>query len=132
VIAGLGTDIVEVGRIERGHQRHGRRFLDRLFTAAEIEYCERQGHPFQSYAARFAAKEAFLKALGRPRRDGIRWRDMEVVRTGTGAPELRLRGRALVAARQCGMVRPLLTLSHTARYATAVVVLEGSRPPRPG
>lgn len=132
MIQGIGTDIVEVARLERAFERHGRRFLERVFTAAEIEYCERQCHPFQSYAARFAAKEAFMKALGRASRDGITWRDMEVVRTGTDAPELRLTGRARVAALQRNVVRTFLTLSHTRSYATAVAVLEAGRPPAAG
>lgn len=129
MIQGLGTDIVEVARLERAVRRHGHRFLERVFTSAEIEYCQRQCHPFQSYAARFAAKEAFMKALGHRRRDGITWQDMEVVRSGTGPPELVLRGEARAAALRRNVGRTLLTLSHTRRYATAVAVLEAGRPP---
>lgn len=126
MIKGIGTDIVEVGRLERATRRHGQGFLARLFTAAEIEYCEGKWRRFESYAARFAAKEAFLKALGTGGRDGISWQDMEVVRDARGRPELVLSGNALQAARRLGVARVFLSLSHTGGHATAVTVLEGN------
>lgn len=125
MIKGIGTDIVEVSRLERATERHGHAFLDRLFTPAEIEYCEGKAHRFESYAARFAAKEALLKALGTGGRDGISWQHMEVVRDHRGRPDLVLRANALDAARRVGAERVFLSLSHTGTVATAVVVLEG-------
>jgi holo-[acyl-carrier protein] synthase len=124
VIAGLGIDLVEVARVEQGARRHGRRLLDRLFTPAEIAYCEPLARRYESYAARFAAKEACLKALGTGQRDGISWHDMEVVRDGLGRPELRLSGQAREAATRRGVSTVLLSLSHTRDHATAVVILE--------
>lgn len=124
MIVGVGTDIVEVGRLERGYERHRRRLLERLFTPREIAYCEGQAHPFESYAARFAAKEAFLKALGSCTRDGIAWPHMEVVRDGRGPPALALTGQALDAIRARGVANVFLSLSHTREYGVAVVVLE--------
>jgi len=124
MIVGMGTDIVEVGRLAQGYRRHGARLLARLFTPAEIAYCERQAHPFESYAARFAAKEAFLKALGNCTRDGIRWPDMEVVRDGRDPPTLKLAGHAETAARGRNVSSIFLSLSHTENYGLAVVILE--------
>ncbi len=126
MIKGIGTDIVEVERLERATQRHGRQFLDRLFTPAEIDYCESQRRRFESYAARFAAKEAFLKALGTGGRDGISWQEIEVVRGPRGRPDLAVKGHALQAARRLGVGRMFLSLSHTREMATAVIVLEGT------
>jgi holo-[acyl-carrier protein] synthase len=125
MIRGIGTDIVEVGRLERATRRHGRVFLTRLFTPAEIEYCDSQLRCFESYAARFAAKEAFLKALGTGGRDGISWQEVEVVRESRGRPELALTGNALEAAHRIGAQKVFLSLSHTRGLATAVAVLEG-------
>jgi holo-[acyl-carrier protein] synthase len=132
VIAGLGTDIVEVRRLEHGHRRHGDRFLGRLFTPREIAYCQAQARPYPSYAARFAAKEAFLKALGSASRQGITWHHMEVLRDGTGPPRLVVVGPALAATRRRGVSSVLLSLSHTAEQAAAVVVLEREAPPSAG
>jgi holo-[acyl-carrier protein] synthase len=126
MIKGIGTDIVEVGRIERESARLGPEFLAGLFTPGEIEYCESRRRRFESYAARFAAKEAFLKALGTGGRDGISWQEIEVVRDGRGRPELVLKGHALEAARQRGVSTALVSLSHSRECATAVAVLEGN------
>lgn len=124
MIHGVGTDLVEVARLERAAERHGGRLLARVFTPSEIEYCQSQSRPFESFAARFAAKEAFLKAVGTDVRDGISWQDMEVRRDGRGPPELVLHGRALELTRSLGVAQVLVSLSHTADYATAMVVLE--------
>jgi holo-[acyl-carrier protein] synthase len=125
MIKGIGTDIVEVDRLERATQLHGRAFLARLFTATEMEYCEGQWRRFESYAARFAAKEAFLKALGSGGRDGISWQDLDVVRDSLGRPDMVVKGNALLAARRLGVDRVFLALSHTSGMATAAIVLEG-------
>ncbi|MBN1917460.1 MAG: holo-ACP synthase [Verrucomicrobia bacterium] len=126
MIKGIGTDIVEVDRLERESARAGSEFLQRLFTPGEIRYCESQRRRFESYAARFAAKEAFLKALGTGGRDGISWQDIEVVRDGRGRPELVLRGRAESLARSRGVSNVFVSLSHSHDLATAVTVLEGN------
>jgi holo-[acyl-carrier protein] synthase len=125
VILGIGTDLVEVDRIRRAHQRHGDRFLQRLFTPAEIADCHPRAGAYQSFAARFAAKEAFLKALGTGLRDGIRWHDMEVVRDGRGRPELHLHGCARELARDQGVSKTFVSLSHTSEHGLATVALEG-------
>jgi holo-[acyl-carrier protein] synthase len=129
MIAGIGTDLVEVDRLEQAARRHGRRFLDRVFTPAEISYCDALARPYESYAARFAAKEAFLKALGTGQRDGIGWHHMEVARDRAGRPELVLTGPAREAAGRQGVAAVFLSLSHTRHHATAVVVLEATRAP---
>ena len=126
MIKGIGTDIVEIRRLEQATQRYGSAFLQRLFTPAEMEYCEGKWRRFESYAARFSAKEAFLKALGTGGRDGISWQDMEVVRDERGRPDLVLRGNALEMARGRGVARVFLSLSHTSEMAMATIVLEGN------
>jgi holo-[acyl-carrier protein] synthase len=131
VIAGVGTDLVEVARLELAVQRRGARFLARLFTPAERAYCDGLARPYESYAARFAAKEAFLKALGTGAREGLRWQEMEVARDAVGRPELVLRGRAHDAAARQDVSRVFLSLSHTRDHAAAVVVLEASADRRP-
>jgi len=130
MIYGIGTDIVEVSRIERECRREaeggsGEDFLRRVFTSSEISYCEGKRRRFESYAARFAAKEAFLKALGTGGRDGISWLDMEVVVDGRGRPELVLRGRARALLEEYGLTGVFVSLSHSHELATAVAVLEG-------
>jgi holo-[acyl-carrier protein] synthase len=124
VIVGVGIDLAEVGRFEKGVRRHGRRFLARFFTPAEIDYCDALARPFESYAGRFAAKEAFYKALGTDMGEGVGWHDVEVTRDGPGRPALTLTGRARAAVDRRGVERVFLSLSHTHQYATAVVVLE--------
>jgi len=126
MIRGIGTDIVEVERIEQECHRLGGDFLQRIFTPAEIDYCESKRRKFESYAARFAAKEAFLKALGTGGRDGISWLDIEVVRDKRGRPDLMLHGRAGELARERGVAGVFLSLSHSRKLATAVTVLEGN------
>ena len=123
MIIGTGVDLIEVERIERALRRHGRRFLDRLFTPAEIEYCEAGGAlKCHRLAARFAAKEAALKALGTGLRDGLNWTDIEVVRDPLGKPALRLSGKAADLAAQQGIAQVHVSLSHAKDYAVAQVV----------
>ncbi len=124
MILGLGMDLVEVGRIRAFHARWGERGLQRLFSPDELEYCLRQADPVPSLAARFAAKEAFFKAVGAGWGRGGDWREVEVTRTTLGAPGLRWTGRAARAAAAVGAVRGHLTLSHSRATAGAVVVLE--------
>jgi holo-[acyl-carrier protein] synthase len=95
MILGIGSDLVDVGRIEKVIERHGERFLARIFTAAERARAERRGNRAATYAKRFAAKEACAKALGTGLRAGVFWRDMGVVNLPSGRPTLRLSGGAL-------------------------------------
>jgi holo-[acyl-carrier protein] synthase len=127
VILGLGIDVVEVERIRRlvgdgAAAGTAERFLLRCFTDGERRFCDARADRATPYAARFAAKEAASKALGAPR--GIRWTDVEVEREG-GAPRLRLSGVAERAARERGVARVHLSLTHDGGVAAAVVVLEG-------
>lgn len=124
MIVGTGVDIVETPRIEEALGRHGQRFARRLYTAAEIAYCEKFKNKAERYAARFAAKEAAFKALGTGWRDGVRWLDVEVTHLPSGKPELRLTGRALELAKQMGVERTLVSISHSDRYVVAQVIFE--------
>jgi len=121
MILGIGVDITEVGRIRAAlaNPRTGQRFRDRVFTSEEIAYCSRRRNGHESFAARFAAKEAMMKALGR----AFGWREIEVTR-GTGPPAIRLHGRAQARAEQLGIRRINLSLSHTAELAIAYVIAE--------
>jgi holo-[acyl-carrier protein] synthase len=129
VIAGIGVDVCEVERIRRALEApHGARFRARIFTDAEQAYCEaRRRGRFESYAARFAAKESVMKVLGTGWSRGVRWRDIEVVRAPGAAPGLRLHGQAQAIARRLGMTRWLLSVSHTRASAIAWVVAERGR-----
>jgi holo-[acyl-carrier protein] synthase len=120
MLQGLGIDIVEVARIKKALDRWGDRFLRRVFTQGERDYCKRKAHPEQSLAARFAAKEAVLKALGTGLSLGTRWTDVEVVNTASGKPEVRLGERII---RRVGDKKVLLTISHTRELAIAQAVL---------
>jgi holo-[acyl-carrier protein] synthase len=124
MIVAIGIDIVEVSRIEAVFGRRGERFRDRVFTDGEIDYCEKRGSRLMSYAARFAAKEAVMKALGTGWGSGVGWRDIEVVVRDAGAPAIQLRGRALERLLEIGARRVHLSLTHTRELAMAEVVLE--------
>ena len=123
-IAGIGTDIVRVERFDDFLRSNNRALLQRLFTAAELAYAEPRRCAAQHLAARFAAKEAFVKALGLGLADGITWLDMEVVRNNLGAPSLSLNGRAAEIVRHRAIAPPHLSYSHERDYAVASVVLE--------
>ena len=122
MIVGVGIDLTEVSRIAKIVDRHGKRFLNRIYTDAEQAYSLSRGHPPIHLAARFAAKEAMLKALAVPQ--GLNWHEMEVKGGGNRKPELVLTGRALDAANQLGATRVHLSISHTADVAAAFIVLE--------
>ena len=124
MIVGTGIDLVEVERIERVLSLYGRRFVQRVFTPEEIAYCERHRNRAERYAARFAAKEAGMKALGTGWRRGIRWRDLEVGRRPGGRPTLGFSGVAAQLASGLGVRRVALSLTHTATQAVAQVILE--------
>jgi holo-[acyl-carrier protein] synthase len=124
MIVGMGVDLAEVKRLEAAIARHGRTFLDRVFTPTEISYCERHRNRVQRYAARFAAKEAAMKALGTGWRRGVRWVDIEVANLPGGRPTLHLHGRAKELADGQGVRHIALSLTHTAEMALAQVIFE--------
>jgi holo-[acyl-carrier protein] synthase len=125
MIVGTGIDIAEVPRIRAAIERHGERFLQRVFTEGEIRYCESKANRVERYAARFAAKEAGMKALGTGWNHGVRWRDLEVARKPGGRPSLMLHGKAAEFANRLGATNIALSLTHTAEMAMAQVILEG-------
>jgi holo-[acyl-carrier protein] synthase len=124
MVVGLGTDLTEVGRIEKTIAQFGDRFLNRVYTAGEIAYCRRKKSFAESFAARFAAKEAGAKALGTGISHGVSWKEFEVRREPTGKPSLHLSGRAEELAKALGVARISLSLTHTKDMALAVVVME--------
>ena len=125
MIVGLGVDITEVDRIEAAIARHGRAFLQRVFTPPEIAYCERHRNSAERFAGRFAAKEAAMKALGTGWARGVRWVDIEVVRTPGGKPTLKLSGASREIADQLGVKNIALTITHSGNTALAEVIFEG-------
>src|SRR5271168_1949043 len=124
MVLGLGTDLIEIERIQASMERFGERFLERIFTAEEIAYCRRKKQPAESLAARFAAKEAGAKALGTGISRGISWKEIEVTRKMGERPMLHFNGRAGELAEVMGVRRVQLTLSHSRNLAIAVVVVE--------
>jgi holo-[acyl-carrier protein] synthase len=125
VIAGIGVDLVSIPRFSELLERRGDAALARFFTADEAERCRASRSTAESFAGRFAAKEAFFKALGTGWGLGGRWTEVEVVSAPTGAPSLRLTGRAAEAAAERGVSRIHLSITHTDETAAALVVLEG-------
>lgn len=124
-ILGHGIDIVSVPRIAESIQRHGDRFLERVFCAGEREYARGRQRENEHLAGRFAAKEAVLKALGTGWRNGIAWTDVEVVLQPSGAPVIRLGGEAQRIAEQAGITDWSISISHTPEYAVASAIATG-------
>jgi len=124
MIVGSGIDLVEIERIQNSVDRYGERFLDRIFTKAEQAYCLRKRNAAESFAARFAAKEAGAKALGTGISHGIGWLEIEVIREPSGRPTLAFHGRAAKHASQMGACNAALSLTHSHSTAMASVVLE--------
>jgi holo-[acyl-carrier protein] synthase len=124
MIVGTGIDLAEVPRIRQSIERFGDRFLERVFTAGEISYCDSKANRMERYAARFAAKEAAMKALGTGWSQGVRWRDCEVTRLPGGRPTISFHGKAAAFAAKLGVKNAALSLSHTAEQAIAQVILE--------
>ncbi len=122
MIVGLGIDIIEVERVRGVLERHGDRFLRRIYTPREAETV--RGNRDQYLAARFAAKEAAFKALGTGWNRGVRWVDVEVENLSSGQPIVHLSGGALERARELGATHSHISITHTADYAAAQVVLE--------
>lgn len=126
MVVGLGVDMARASRFERFLTERKDALVARLFTVAEREYALAHKCPAPHLAARFAAKEAFLKALGLGWRDGVNWHDVEVVRNELGAPSLRLVGRAAAIVAERGIIRAHLSYSHEGDYAMATVILESA------
>jgi holo-[acyl-carrier protein] synthase len=124
LVIGLGTDLIEIERIERSLARFGDAFLARVYTPGEIAYCTAKKNAAESFAARFAAKEAGAKALGTGISRGVSWREFEVRRQPGQRPELHLSGRAAQIAAGLGVRRLSLSLSHSRELSIAVVVAE--------
>ncbi len=125
MILGTGVDLAEVPRIRASVERFGTKFIERIYTAREIAYVERKANRFERYAARFAAKEAGMKALGTGWRRGVRWRDFEVINLPSGRPTLSLHGAAGIIAEQLGVRQISLSLTHTSESGLAYVIFEG-------
>ncbi len=124
MVIGVGTDVIEIARISQSIGRFGDRFLRRVFTPREIAYCRRRKNAAESFAARFAAKEAGAKALGTGISRGVSCLELEVAREPSGKPSLSLSGRAAQRARQLGIAKSSLSLTHSKDIALAVVVME--------
>ena len=126
MVIGVGTDVIEIARIARSVERYGESFLERVYTAEEVAYCRgKKKGAAESFAARFAAKEAGAKALGTGISRGVSWTEFAVGREPGGRPVLRLRGRAAELAAAMGVEGISLSLTHGREIAMAVVVLEG-------
>jgi len=125
MIVGSGVDLAEVPRIRKAIERFGERFITRIYTPREIEYVERRGASrFERFAARFAAKEAGMKAIGTGWRHGVRWLDFEVSNLPSGKPTLLFHGVAARFAERLGVRNVSLSLTHTAETGMAIVIIE--------
>ena len=123
-IYGIGTDIVEIERIATSIERFGDRFLDRLFTRAEREYCDGMKYSHRHYAARFAAKEAVSKTFGTGIGKDLGWNEIEILREDNGEPYVVLHGEGKKTAARLGITRILISLSHADHYAAANAIAE--------
>ena len=124
MIVGTGIDIAEVPRVRHAIERFGSRFLNRIFTPEEQRYCDSKANRVERYAARFAAKEAAMKALGTGWNRGVRWRDCEVVRQPGARPTIHFHGKAGEFATRLGVHNAALSITHTKEQAMAQVILE--------
>jgi holo-[acyl-carrier protein] synthase len=122
MIAGIGVDVVEIARITAAVERHGDRFLQRVFTAGELAYCGRIKHPMGCYAARFAVKEAVAKAFGTGIGADLGWLDIDIRRKANGAPFIVLGGAGAQYAAANGISEVLVSLSHSEHYAVAQAI----------
>jgi holo-[acyl-carrier protein] synthase len=127
MILGIGSDLAQVERIRKSIAQYGDRFLTRVYTERERAYASSKANAAERFAARFAAKEAGMKAIGTGWRGGITWKDFEVVNGASGQPTLRLSGVALQTAAKLGVERISISLTHTAETAFAVVILENGK-----
>ncbi len=124
MIFGIGIDILEVERLEKQISKVNEGFLQRVFTEVEISYCEQKRNKSQHYSARFAAKEAFFKAIGTGWRHGLKWQDIEILNDELGKPGILLRGKAKTFIEEKKIKNIHLSISHVKEIAVAVVILE--------
>lgn len=124
MVEGVGIDIIEVSRIKMSIEDYGPLFTDKIFTPSEIKYCTDKPNPFQHYAARFAAKEAFSKATGTGWNNDFSWQEIEVMNEASGKPCLRLKG---VALKNFARKNIFLSLSHSGDYVAAVVIISSEK-----
>ena len=127
MVYGVGIDVIDLSDFGRTLKRSGDRFIHRIYTAAEIEYCRSQPHPSQSFAARFAAKEAAMKALGIAGEEGLSWKDFEVVVSASGRPTMVLHSQAAARSKALRLRTPQISLSHSLSAAVAVAIAETLR-----
>jgi len=123
MIKGTGVDIIEISRIKTAIEKDNK-FIDRLFTKKEIEYCESKAKRAQHYAARFASKEAFFKALGTGWRNGMSWTDIKIENDKLGKPEITLTGETLAYFKKQKLKSIILSISHSKEYAVGFVIIE--------
>jgi holo-[acyl-carrier protein] synthase len=124
MIRAVGIDLVDISRVKKLCDKWGKKFLERVYSEGEIRYCESKFFPAQHYAARFAAKEAFLKCLGVGMGGGVNLKDIEVENNGTGKPDLKIRGSSNLILHPDVTRKIHISLSHTDKEAAAVVVIE--------
>ncbi|OGC84212.1 MAG: holo-[acyl-carrier-protein] synthase [candidate division Zixibacteria bacterium RBG_16_43_9] len=120
MIEALGIDLIEIKRIKKALERWGRRFLERVYTPKELEYCLKKRYPENSLAGRFAAKEAVMKALGTGLSSGVSWREIEILNDKKGKPEILLYGKT---KKLLGKKKVLISISHTKEDAIAQAVI---------
>ena len=128
MIVGIGTDIVVISRIERLVERYGPRFLNKVYTEREQEISSRRGNAAEAWAARFAGKEAVMKALGTGWTGGVKFREIEILPDPRGKPEITLHGRTAEVAAERGATRSHISLSHDQDFAVAFAILETDGP----
>lgn len=122
MISGIGLDVIDLVDFEKTIERSGERFIQRIFTEREQEYCRSQPHSLQSFAARFAAKEAAMKALGIAGEEGLSWKDFEVLLSESGRPRMEIHGHAASRLRDLGVDALQISLSHSRSAAAAVAI----------
>lgn len=120
MIYGIGIDIVKISRFKKAMDRWGDRFVNRIFTTDEFNYSQTKNFPAESLAARFAAKEALFKAIGK----GLSWKEVEVKRQSSGKPDIHLTGKALIIQQELAISHIHVSLSHHGDYAIAEILLE--------
>lgn len=124
MIVGIGTDVIQVQRVRNAMERYGDRFLRRIFTELEIEYCSGRKNSALHYAGRFAAKESAFKAMGRGWGGDLGWKDIEISNEPSGAPRIHFHGKALELVQEKKVCRAYVSISHVEELATAIVVME--------
>jgi holo-[acyl-carrier protein] synthase len=121
MLLGLGIDIIEIDRIKKSIENYGNRFLNKVFTAEEIKYCDSKFNKFQHYAARFAAKEAVYKALASGWQAGLRWKDIEIQNDAAGMPSINASGKLKSFLSDDTQLR--VSISHSENYVTSVAII---------